>query len=39
MRSLFRMLFTIMVAASAFMVGFELGRDQERKRIPEFQED
>jgi hypothetical protein len=39
MRAFFRHLFTAMVVTSAFVIGFQIGRDKERRKIPEFQED
>jgi hypothetical protein len=39
MRFFFRNLFTAMVVTSAFVIGFQIGRDKERRKIPEFQED
>jgi len=39
MKDFFRTLFTALVVTSAFVVGFQIGRDKERRKIPEFQED
>jgi len=39
MKDFFRTLLTALVVTSAFVVGFQIGRDKERKKIPEFQED
>lgn len=39
MKDFFRTLLTVLAVSSAFIVGYNLGRDKERKKIPEFQED
>jgi hypothetical protein len=39
MNSFFKRLLTVIAVSSAFIIGFSLGRDKERKKIPEFQED
>jgi hypothetical protein len=39
MKDFFRTLFTVIAVTSAFVIGFQIGREKERKRIPEFQED
>jgi hypothetical protein len=39
MKDFLRTFLTALVVTSAFVVGFQLGRDKERRKIPEFQED
>lgn len=39
MKAFFRTFLTAIVVTSAFFVGFQMGRDKERSKIPEFQED
>jgi hypothetical protein len=39
MKDFFKRLLTVLAVSSAFIIGFNLGRDKERKKIPEFQED
>lgn len=39
MKEFFKRLLTVLAVSSAFIIGFNLGRDKERKKIPEFQED
>jgi hypothetical protein len=39
MKDFLRKLLTVFAVSSAFIIGFNLGRDKERKKIPEFQED
>jgi hypothetical protein len=39
MKDFFKRLLAVLAVSSAFIIGFNLGRDKERKKIPEFQED
>jgi hypothetical protein len=39
MKDFFKRFLTVLAVSSAFFIGFNLGRDKERKKIPEFQED
>ena len=39
MKDFIKRLLTVLAVSSAFIIGFNLGRDKERKKIPEFQED
>jgi uncharacterized membrane protein (Fun14 family) len=39
MKDFFKTLVTIIAVSSAFVIGFQLGREKERKKIPEFQQD
>jgi len=39
MKSFFKTLLTILIISSAFIVGFHFGKEKEKKKIPEFQED
>ncbi len=39
MKDFLRTFFAALVVTSAFVVGFQIGRDKERRKIPEFQED
>jgi hypothetical protein len=39
MKDFFKRLLTVLALSSAFIIGFNLGRDKERKKIPEFQGD
>jgi hypothetical protein len=39
MKSFFKTLLSILFISSAFIVGFHFGKEKEKKKIPEFQED
>lgn len=39
MKDFFKTLFAIIAVSSAFFIGFQLGKEKERAKIPEFQED
>jgi len=39
MKDFFKTLLVITGVLTAFLVGFNLGKEKERKKIPEFQED
>lgn len=39
MKGFFKTLLGIITLLAAFLVGFNLGKDKERRKIPEFQKD
>jgi hypothetical protein len=39
MKDLFKSFLTIMLISAAFVVGFQLGKEREKQKIPKFQED
>jgi uncharacterized membrane protein (Fun14 family) len=39
MKEFFKTLLTVMAVTTAFLIGFNLGKEKERRKIPEFQED
>jgi len=39
MKDFFKTLLAIFGLMTAFMIGFSLGKEKERQKIPEFQED
>jgi len=39
MKSFFKTLLSVLIISSAFIIGFHLGKEKEKKKIPEFQED
>jgi hypothetical protein len=39
MKDFFKTLFTVIAVFSAFFIGFQLGKEKERAKYPEFQED
>ena len=39
MKSFFKTLLSILLLSSVFIAGFQLGKEKEKKKIPEFQED
>ncbi|HEX9903126.1 MAG TPA: hypothetical protein VGB72_09730 [Acidobacteriota bacterium] len=39
MKELFKSFLTIMLISAAFVVGFQLGKEKEKQKIPKFQED
>jgi len=39
MKGLFRAIFGIIFLFSAFLVGFHFGKERQKEKIPEFQED
>jgi hypothetical protein len=39
MKELFKSFLTIMLISAAFIVGFQLGKEKEKQKIPKFQED
>lgn len=39
MKDFFRTLLTVIVVSTAFCLGFHFGKEKEKAKIPEFQED
>jgi len=39
MKEFFKTLFTVIAVSTAFFVGFHFGKEKEKAKIPEFQED
>jgi len=39
MKDLLKSFLTIMLISAAFVVGFQLGKEKEKQKIPKFQED
>jgi uncharacterized membrane protein (Fun14 family) len=39
MKDFFKTLLAILAISSAFLIGFKLGKQKEKAKIPEFQED
>ncbi|HZX10800.1 MAG TPA: hypothetical protein VFG01_07615 [Acidobacteriota bacterium] len=39
MKNIFKSFFTLMLASSAFLIGFYLGKEKIISKIPDFQED
>jgi hypothetical protein len=39
MKDFLKTLITILALSSAFVIGFQLGKQKEKAKIPEFQED
>ena len=39
MRNIFKSFFTLLLASSAFFIGFYLGKEKIMSKIPDFQED
>ena len=39
MKNVFKSFFTLMLASSAFLIGFYLGKERIVSKIPDFQED
>jgi len=39
MKNIFKSFFTLLLASSAFFIGFYLGKEKIISKIPEFQED
>jgi len=39
MKNVFKSLFTLLLASSAFFIGFYLGKEKIISKIPDFQED
>jgi hypothetical protein len=39
MKDLFKSFLAIMLISAAFVVGFQLGKEKEKQKIPKFQED
>jgi hypothetical protein len=39
MKAFFKTLITILAISSAFLIGFHFGKEKEKGKIPEFQED
>jgi len=39
MKEFFKSLLTVVLVSTAFMVGFQLGREKEKQKIPKFQDD
>jgi hypothetical protein len=39
MKDFFKTLITVIAISSAFFIGFHFGKEKERAKIPEFQED
>lgn len=39
MKDVFKSFLTVVLITTAFMVGFQLGREKEKQKIPKFQDD
>jgi hypothetical protein len=39
MKSFFKTLLSIILVSSVFIIGFHFGKEKEKRKIPEFQED
>jgi len=39
MKDVFKSFLTVVLITTAFMVGFQLGKEKEKQKIPKFQDD